>query len=60
MTFEEAMAKSDELRMTAWMTIALRRPAEEIRAAVSANVQFNPYVYMLLPCDRIIAVTPNH
>jgi hypothetical protein len=45
MTFAEAMAKSDELRNAAYLAIALRRPEAERKAAVSACIQFNPYMY---------------
>jgi hypothetical protein len=47
MTFEEAMAKSRELELRAWRAIALRLPDK--REAISAFIQFNPYLYLGTP-----------
>lgn len=45
MTFDEAMAKSRDLEFAVLQAIALHRPAAEQRAALSAHIQFNPFMY---------------
>jgi hypothetical protein len=46
MTFEEAMAKSLELRHEAETAIHSDKGPAEKEAAVRAYIMFNPYVYL--------------
>jgi hypothetical protein len=46
MTFQEAMARSNELQLAALMAIALRLPEPERKRRMRAYIDFNPYLYL--------------